>query len=82
MKDNVEEELIKKMCAETLKTNCVAMIAFKDDRDYIAPEDVHDAFKDNSVDKVRKDVLEILADSSGFGVEDRSLTAWVAFEGK
>lgn len=78
----MEEELIKKLQAETLKHNCLAVIAHNDKRDYITPEDVTTSLHEITEDKVRLDVLEILGGGTGFGVEDESLTAFVAFEGR
>jgi len=78
----IEKELVKKLQAETLKHNCVAQLAKKDKRDYITPEDIGEAFKSNPEDKVRKDVLEVLASGSGFSWEDGKLCAYVAFKGK
>lgn len=79
-KQEFEQE--RKLREEKTKTNCVAAIAYKADRDYITPEDVAEALKTNPEDKVRVDTLECLGRVAHFGVEDASLTAFVAFEGK
>lgn len=60
--------------------NCVMEIARKDGRDYITPEDVTDAFKDNEVEVVRLAVLEVLGNK--MGAEDSSCCAFVAWRGK
>lgn len=81
--NEIERNLINTLQSQTLKHNVVAQLAKAEDRDYITPEDVHAAFEaGHPEDKVRLDVLEVLANTSGFGVEDYKLTAWVAFEGK
>lgn len=78
-----DKEFIEKLQLNTLEHNKVAAVAFMNGRDYITPEDVTEAFERGyDVDKVRLDVLEIFGDNAGFGVEDRGLTAFVAFEGK
>lgn len=82
MRNKIEEELIAKLQAETLKHNVIAQLAQKEERSYITPEDIHEAFKSHPEDKVRLDVLEVLANGSGFGAEDESLCAYVAFNGK
>lgn len=65
------------------QTNSVAAIAHADGRDYITPEDVTAAFEQGIEEsKVQLDVLTILGNTTGFGVEDRSLTAFIAAEGK
>jgi hypothetical protein len=65
-----------------LPENCVITIAKANDRVYITPEDITEAFKSNDETTVRLDVLEVLGDISGFGAEDRSLCAYVAYMGK
>lgn len=82
MRNKMEEELIAHLQKGTLAHNVVAQLAHKHNRDYITPEDIGEALKDHPEDKVRLDVLEIMADNAGFGVEDRGLCAFVAFEGK
>lgn len=77
------DEHIKKLRDETLKHNSVAQAAHKEDRDYIIPEDVHEAFKTTDETKVRLDVLEILGEGgTGFSMEASDLIAFVAFQGK
>jgi hypothetical protein len=78
-----EQELNEKQRAKTVEKNNLAQIAQAEGRSYITPEDVTQAFE-NGVDenKVRLDVLEIMGGGTGFGIEDKSLTAFVAFEGK
>lgn len=53
---------------------------------YITPEDVADALIKvqgaYATHFVQVDVLEILADQTPYGVEDRSLCAFVAWKGK
>jgi hypothetical protein len=78
-----EQELNIIQRAKTIKTNDVAGIANMNGKTYITPEDVTKAFEDGiDENKVRLDVLEILSGGTGFGVEDKSATAFVAFEGK
>jgi hypothetical protein len=72
---------VKKLQANTIKTNCVAQIAHKNDRTYITPEDVTEALKTNDENKVLLDVMEVFANVSGFGVEDQQLTAQTAYLG-
>lgn len=66
--------------------NNIVEISKKYNRDYITPEDVAEALKackdSSEIDKVRLDVLEVLGNTAGVGVEDRSLCAFVAWEGK
>jgi hypothetical protein len=82
--NEMEKELITKLQAVTLEHNDVAKLAKEDGRDYITPGDVSNALIIHKIpeDKVRLDVLEVLGNYSGFGVEDYKLTAWIAFEGK
>lgn len=48
-------------------------------RDYITPEDVHDAYASGcSADAIRRDVLLVLGRVSGVGAEDAGLCAFVA----
>jgi len=77
-----EEAWRKTIQAETIEHNCVAKLAIDDGRDYITPEDITEAFKTNSEDKVRLDVLEVMGNTSGFGWEDATLCAFVAHQGK
>lgn len=77
-----EQRLLEKLQKETSEHNDVVKIAVADGRTYITPEDVAEAFKTIPEAKVRLDVLEVLGNCSGFGVEDDDLTAFVAFEGK
>lgn len=81
-RNKIEEDLIAKLMKETLEHNVVAQLAHKDGRDYITPEDIGEAMKTHPEDKVRLDTLEIMADNAGFGLEDRGLCAFVAFQGK
>lgn len=51
-------------------------------RDYITPEDVTAALESGwSADLVRIDVLRAIAGGTNYGVEDASLTAFLAAEG-
>lgn len=63
-----------------LTHNVVVQLAKANERDYITPEDVMEAFDLHDETKVRLDVLEVLGGL--FGVEDKQLTAFVAFQGK
>ncbi len=60
--------------------NVLIELANQDDRDYITPEDVGDALKENKVEKVMVDLLEIIAGQVGKGCEDTSLCAFVAWK--
>jgi len=62
--------------------NSVTSIAAENNRDYITPEDVSEALKKNAVDRVRRDVLEVLGKHSGYGAEDTGLCAFVAWKGE
>jgi predicted ATP-dependent protease len=64
--------------------NSIIEIAQKNKRDYITPEDVSEALKLSrfSSNKVRLEVLEVLGEITGFGVEDPGLCAFVAWKGK
>ncbi len=75
-----EEEYVKALREKA--NNCVINIAKKHERTYITPEDVTEALESHDEDEVRKAVLEVMGTATGFGVEDKSLTAFVAFEGK
>lgn len=81
-----KNKIIKDLREKTLKHNSVAQIAAKDKRNYVTPEDVSEAFKLKNTkewkNKVRLDVLEIMVDNAGFGMEARDLCAMAAFEGK
>ena len=71
--------------------NSITEIAKKHGRDYITPEDVNEALSKlrfASLDRiafvtqrVRMDVLEILARQTDFGVEDSNLCAFIAWRG-
>ena len=63
------------------KMNCVTEIAMAAGRNYITPEDVASALERNTADKVRLDVLEVIAKRTNFGAEDYSLCAFVAWTG-
>ena len=61
----------------------VIIIAMSEGRDYITPEDVSEALVKYPVDVVRKDVLAVLGKAApGFGAEDSSLCAFVAWKGR
>ena len=60
--------------------NCVTEIAAKNNRNYITPEDVACALKDNEPEVVRLAVLEVLARITNFYAEDYSLCAFIAWE--
>jgi hypothetical protein len=81
-----QKEHMKKIQTETAKHNKLAQMAMAQERSYITPEDVGEALEgcqtEEEVNKIRLDVLEIMAENAGFGVEDSSLTAFVAFRGK
>jgi len=64
--------------------NSITEIAKKYGRDYITPEDVREAFKKSrfSSQRVRLEVLEVLAKQTEYGAEDSSLCAFVAWNGK
>ena len=64
--------------------NSVIEIAKKYQRDYITPEDVSEALKKSrfSSQRVRLEVLEVLAKQTEYGAEDSSLCAFVAWRGK
>lgn len=62
--------------------NCITEIARRDGRDYVTPEDVGEALKTDSVEIVRRDVLQVLGKQAGFGAEDASLCAFIAWNGK
>lgn len=64
---------------ESIEVNCIIEIAKKNKRNYITPEDVIDALKDNDTTKVRYDLLEVLGKQTGFGVEDYGLCAFNAW---
>ncbi len=50
-------------------------------REYVTPEDVEDVLATGAdINLVRRDVLLCLANQEPFGVEDRSLFAFVATE--
>lgn len=77
------EAHIRKLRDKTLEHNSLAQAAHKEDRDYVTPEDVHEAFKLHDETKVRLDALEILgAGGTGFSMEASDLIALIAFEGK
>ena len=59
----------------------VTRIAKNQGRDYITPEDVSEALKKIPRERVRLDVLAILGKQAGFGAEDPSLCAFVAWKG-
>lgn len=80
--NEIENTLIKELQEETIKHNCLAQLAKKYGRDYTTPEDIDEALDNNSEDKVRIDLLEILGNASGFSVEDEGLCAATAFGGK
>lgn len=62
--------------------NTVIEIAKKHRRNYITPEDVTEALEsDVSDSKIQRDVLEVLGNTAGFGAEDSSLCAFIAWKG-
>lgn len=64
--------------------NSVIGIAKKHQRNYITPEDVSEALKLSrfASDRVRLEVLEVLAKQTDYGAEDSSLCAFIAWKGK
>jgi predicted ATP-dependent protease len=64
--------------------NSIIEIAKKDGRDYVTPEDVSEALKQSrfSSQRVRLEILEILAKQTDYGAEDSSLCAFIAWKGK
>jgi len=64
--------------------NSIIEIAKKDGRDYVTPKDVSEALKQSrfSSQKVRLEILEILAKQTDYGAEDSSLCAFIAWRGK
>lgn len=63
--------------------NHITKIAKARGRDYITPEDIAEALNaDVDPNIVRLDVLEVLGRQTNFGVEDRSLCAFIAFKGE
>ncbi len=60
----------------------VTRIAQKSGRDYITPEDVGDALRTVPLERVRRDVLAVLAHQTDFGAEDSGLCAFVAWDGR
>lgn len=72
-----EEEKILKRVQQENKDNCIIKFAIENNRDYVTPEDIKDAFEINDVNTVRKDALKILGNTTGFGVEDSSLFAFI-----
>ncbi|HXE63260.1 MAG TPA: hypothetical protein VN519_06940 [Bryobacteraceae bacterium] len=61
--------------------NILGAIAAMDNRDYITPEDVNIALKDNPADIVRLHTLHVLGKQAGIGAEDPGLCAFVAWVG-
>jgi len=62
--------------------NLIIEIAKGYGRDYITPEDVAEALQRYpNVSGVRLDLLEVLGKRTGFGVEDWSLCAFIAWKG-
>ncbi len=64
--------------------NSVIGIAKKHQRNYITPEDVSEALKLSrfASNRVRLEVLEVLAKQTDYGAEDSSLCAFIAWKGK
>lgn len=57
-------------------------IAKEHGREYVTPEDVHDAINEGTpIDQVRLEVLKILGNIAGTYCEDGSLCAFIAFKG-
>lgn len=82
MGNSIQDKLIAELQEKTWQVNSLARLARKDGRDYVTPEDVTEALKTYPKDKVRLDILQILAGGSGYGAEDETLCAFVAFQGK
>lgn len=61
--------------------NAVTALTRAAGRDYITPEDVGDALRTAPADTVRSAVLEVLGKQTGYGVEDPSLCAFIAWSG-
>ena len=64
--------------------NSIIEIARKNGRDYVTPKDVLEALKQSrfSSQKVRLEILEILAKQTNYEVEDSNLCAFIAWRGK
>ena len=64
--------------------NSIIGIAKKHGRNYITPEDVSEALKASrfSSNRVRLEILEVLAKQTDYGAEDSSLCAFIAWKGK
>ena len=64
--------------------NSVIEVAKKHGRNYITPEDVSEALKLSrfASNRVRSEVLEVLAEQTDYGVEDSNLCAFIAWKGK
>ena len=60
--------------------NSITEIAKKHRRNYITTEDISEALKKSrfSSQRVRLEVLEVLAKQTGYGAEDSSLCAFIA----
>jgi len=63
------------------RVNAFVLIAKKKQRDYITPEDVSDALRYGHVDCVREDLLEVIGEQVGLGVEAVDLCAYIAWRG-
>ena len=66
--------------------NSIIVIAKKNKRDYVSPEDVTKAIQNtgyttDGIVRVRLELLEILGRQTGYGVEDASLCAYIAWRG-
>jgi hypothetical protein len=80
--DKVEKQLIESL-QEQSKNNSIIKFAVADNRDYVTPEDVTAAIEAGiDINLIRKDALECLAGYSGYGVEDKKLFAYVAWDEK
>ena len=62
--------------------NSVIEIAKKHGRKYITPEDITEALENDCPEtKIQLDVLQVLGNITGYGAEDKSLCAFVAWKG-
>jgi predicted ATP-dependent protease len=62
--------------------NVLVEIAKRKNRDYITPEDVTEALQMYNKQRVRYNLLAIIARQVDYGCEDVSLCAFIAYRGK